>query len=187
MPDQRTCVHCGKEVAPEQTWICDHCGQLFAGDEAEKLVRENAEQARRAEEERSQQLTEAAARQPEPEEERKPIEQEVVSVAHGSEETPLDEPLTDVLRPTTDTGGSGRAVDDAFSKPVEYQALQGDDIRYGWTLEPDDDGRYHSITLHHHKDGSWEVTADEVFDDQQRARAWAERKFRESSGVTTGA
>jgi hypothetical protein len=184
MADQRVCVHCGGQVAPEQTWICDHCGKLFAGQEAEQRVRENAEKARHAEQERDRHLTQAAsgatAR------DRKPIEEDVIGIAHGSEETPLDEPLTDLLRPTTESGGSGRGVS-AYDKPVEYQAFQGDDMRFGWTLEPDGDGRYHSITLHHHKDGSWEVTADEVFDDQQRARRWAERKFRESSGIAAGA
>jgi hypothetical protein len=183
MAEQRVCVNCGKQVAAEQTWICNHCGKLFGGEEAEERVRENAEQARSAEEERSRQMaageTTAVAVEP------KPIEQDVISVAHGSEETPLDEPLTDVLRPTAEAGGSGKEVG-AFDEPVEYHAFQGDDMRYGWTLEPDGDGRYHSVTLHHHRDGSWEVTADEVFEDQARARRWAERKFRESSGTAAG-
>jgi hypothetical protein len=180
---EQVCVNCGKQVATEQTWICNHCGQLYGGEEAEERVRDNAEKARLAEEERRRQV--AASPMNEAAVESKPIEQDVISVAHGSEETPLDEPLTDVIRPTTEAGGSGRDVG-AFDKPVEYQAFQGDDMRYGWTLEADGDGRYHSITLHHHKDGSWEVTADEVFEDQDRARRWAERKFRESSGLTTG-
>jgi hypothetical protein len=180
---ERRCVHCGQAVGPEQTWICDHCGKLFAGEAAEQQVRENAELGRAQETERREHLaarTESAA--PEPPD----IGEQVVSVRTGSETAGLEDPLTDVLRPTTEAGGSGKGVE-AFEKPVEYKAFQGDDLRYGWTLEPDSNGRYHSLTLHEHSDGSWEVTADEVFESQERARRWAERKYRESSGVATGA
>lgn len=80
----------------------------------------------------------------------------------------------------TDASATGTNVA-AFDRPVEYEGFQAEGTRHAWTLEADGEGRYHALTLRQESnDGSWEVTADQPFDGQDEARAWATRLYEET-------
>jgi hypothetical protein len=70
----------------------------------------------------------------------------------------------------------------AYPGPVEYEGYQREGMRHAWTLEPDESGRYHALTLRRQEvdTDAWEVTADQPFESMDGARDWAARLFAET-------
>lgn len=81
----------------------------------------------------------------------------------------------------TETRATGTRIA-AYPDPVEYEGYQREGMRHGWTLEPDESGRYHALTLRRQEDDedAWEVTADQPFETVEEARDWAARLFAET-------
>jgi hypothetical protein len=70
-------------------------------------------------------------------------------------------------------------------RPIEYLAYERDGIRHAWTVEADDAGRYHALTLRWEEDaGGWVVTVAQPFDTVDAARARAERLDHEGEDAT---
>jgi hypothetical protein len=177
---ERRCVHCGEVVAPERTWICNHCGKLFAGEEAEQAVREQSEAARAAEAERAEEVRAAALEPTTPTEAEESDVRERVTLLAGVEQA--DESRAHAgtvegeLDPRMETSGSGSEIR-AYTERVPYRGHGAEEIRYAWTLRPDPEGRFHSVTLHLQTDGRWHATADLTCASEAEAEAWARRQF----------
>jgi hypothetical protein len=177
---ERRCVHCGEIVAPERTWICNHCGKLFAGEDAEKAVREQSEEARAAEAERAEEVRAAAVEPTAAAEGEEPDVRERVALLAGVEQADDSRAhagtVEGELDPGMETSGSGSQIR-AYTEPVPYRGHGAEEIRYAWTLRPDSDGRFHSMTLHLQTDGRWHATADLPCASEAEAEAWARSQF----------
>ncbi|HEX2222418.1 MAG TPA: hypothetical protein VHK06_07815 [Candidatus Limnocylindria bacterium] len=94
--------------------------------------------------------------------------------------------VEDVLDPGAAAGATGDKVA-AYSRPVAYRGWQREDTRHVWTLEPDDAGRFHAVTLSRREpDGAWEATADQPYSSLGEAQSWATELFRSTQDPTTG-
>lgn len=91
--------------------------------------------------------------------------------------------IEDRLEPMQAAEGSGAEIAD-IAQPVDYLAYERNGTRHGWTIEPDDFGRYHALTLHWQEDeNDWVVTAAQPFDTAEAARAWADRLDKETDAA----